>query len=50
MNWTTDDGLADFVKMIYHQNQIKTFAQESRIVINTAYYYVLLTLFFYGAG
>ena len=50
MNWTTDDGLANFVKLIYDQRQIKTFAQESRIVINTAYYYTLLSIFFYGAG
>jgi hypothetical protein len=50
MNWTADGGLASIVKLIYNQNQIKTFSQELRIVVNTAYYYSLLSILFYGAG
>jgi len=50
MNWTANDGLANFVKLIYNQNQIKTFSQELKIVINTAYYFSLLALSFYAVG
>jgi len=50
MNWTADGGLSSIVKLIYHQHQITTFSQELKIVINTAYYYSLLTIVFYAAG
>ena len=50
MNWTADGGLEAIVKLFYHQHQVKTFSQELKIVINTAYYYSLLTIVFYAVG
>lgn len=50
MNWTADDGLANLVRLFYHQNKIQTFTQELKIVINTTYYFSLLVILSYGAG
>ena len=50
MNWTADNGLANFVRYFYNQNEIKTFNQELKIVINTVYYFSLLVIIFYGIG
>lgn len=50
MNWTADGGIAPLVKMFYYQQQIKTFSQELKIVICTAYYFSVLCIGCYGAG
>lgn len=50
MNWTADDGLANFVNYFYYQSEIKTFNQQLKIIINTVYYFSLLVIVFYGIG
>lgn len=50
MNWTADGGIAPLVSHFYYQQQIKTFSQELKIVIITAYYFAVLVVFIYGVG
>ena len=50
MNWTADGGIAPLVKMFYNQRQIKTFSQELKIIVITAYYFSVLAVFVYGVG
>ena len=50
MNWTANGGLAPLVKLFYDQNQITTFTQELKIVINTAYYFSLFVIVCYALG
>jgi hypothetical protein len=48
MTWTADDGLASLVSLFYHQQQIKTFDQELKIILTTAYYFSVFTILYYG--
>ena len=48
MNWTADDGLASLVSLLYHQQQIKTFDQELKIILTTAYYFSVFTILYYA--
>lgn len=50
MDWTANNGLATLVKLFYDQREIKTFSQELRIVVNTAYYFSLIVIITYGAA
>lgn len=50
MNWTADGGIAPLVRHFYYQQQIKTFSQELKIVITTAYYFAVLVIVIYGVG
>jgi heme/copper-type cytochrome/quinol oxidase subunit 2 len=44
MTWTAESGLAPLVRLFYDQQQIKTFAQELLIVVNTSYYFSLIVI------
>jgi uncharacterized membrane protein YiaA len=50
MTWTADSGLAPLVRLFYDQQQIKTFAQELLIVVNTSYYFSLIVIVAFGAA
>jgi len=50
MSWTADDGLATIVSLFYRQQQIKTFNQELKIILTTAYYFSVLSIIYYGAA
>jgi len=50
MTWTADDGLANLVSLFYHQQQIKTFNQELKIILKTAYYFSVLSIIYYAAA
>ena len=50
MNWTADGGIAPLVSMFYNQRQIKTFSQELKIIVITAYYFAILAIIVYSAG
>jgi hypothetical protein len=50
MTWTADDGLASVVSLFYSQQQIKTFDQELKIILKTAYYFSVLSIIYYGAA
>ena len=44
MSWTADNGLAWLVRVLYDQEQIKTFSQELLIVVNTSYYFSVVVI------
>lgn len=50
MTWTAESGLAPLVRLLYDQQQIKTFAQELLIVVNTSYYFSLIVIFAFAAA
>jgi len=50
MTWTADDGLASLVSLFYSQQQIKTFNQELKIILKTAYYFSVLSIIYFGAA
>lgn len=50
MTWTADDGLASLVSLFYSQQQIKTFDQELKIILKTAYYFSVLSIIYFGAA
>jgi hypothetical protein len=50
MTWTANDGLASLVSLFYSQHQIKTFDQELKIILKTAYYFTVLSIIYFGAA
>lgn len=50
MTWTAESGLAPLVRLLYDQQQIKTFAQELLIVVNTSYYFSLIVIVAFAAA
>lgn len=48
MTWTADNGLASLVRVLYDQQQIKTFSQELLIVVNTSYYFAIIAIVAFG--
>jgi hypothetical protein len=50
MTWTAESGLAPLVRLLYDQEQIKTFAQELLIVVNTSYYFSLIVIVAFAAA
>lgn len=50
MTWTSESGLAPLVSLLYDQKQIKTFAQELLIVVNTSYYFSLIVIVAFAAA
>ena len=50
MTWTAGNGLAPLVRLLYDQEQIKTFSQELLIVVNTSYYFSLIVILAFAAA
>lgn len=48
MSWTADEGLAPLVRLFYYQHEIKTFSQELKIIVTTAYYFALIAITAFG--